>query len=247
MNVKLTVVGCSPAWQNPGGAQSGYLVEADGSLLLDCGPGVLPRLRELSGRENGSWPRVDAIAITHFHLDHWGDLVPWVWGAMYGPADGIAKPELWLPPGGRSTLWELGERLGFPDMFENAFHAREYEDGVPFRAAGFEVTAKQVLHYELLAFGFRVSHGGRTLAYSGDSGPSPELVELARDADLFLCEATLDVPKPEGGTRGHLAGSEANEAFLASGAKRLLLTHRPIERPLEPEFEQVHDGMQLDL
>ena len=39
--VKLTVVGCSPAWPNPGGAQSGYLVEGSGRLLLDSGPGVL--------------------------------------------------------------------------------------------------------------------------------------------------------------------------------------------------------------
>ncbi|MEX0673209.1 MAG: MBL fold metallo-hydrolase, partial [Gaiellaceae bacterium] len=71
--VKLTVVGCSPAWPNPGGAQSGYLLDGSKRLLLDCGPGVLARLREEEG-----WPRIDAIAITHFHLDHWGDLVPWV-------------------------------------------------------------------------------------------------------------------------------------------------------------------------
>src|SRR5581483_9559300 len=78
-NVKLTVVGCSPAWPNPGGAQSGYLVEDDGRrLLLDCGPGVLARLRQ-----DAEWPEVDAIVITHFHLDHWGDVVPWVWGALY--------------------------------------------------------------------------------------------------------------------------------------------------------------------
>ncbi len=43
MSVKLIVVGCSPAWPNPGGAQSGYLVEGPGRLLLDCGPGVLAR------------------------------------------------------------------------------------------------------------------------------------------------------------------------------------------------------------
>ena len=44
--MKLTVVGCSPAWPNPGGAQSGYLLEGgSGRLLLDCGPGVLPALR----------------------------------------------------------------------------------------------------------------------------------------------------------------------------------------------------------
>ncbi|HVH52379.1 MAG TPA: MBL fold metallo-hydrolase, partial [Gaiellaceae bacterium] len=71
--MKLTVIGCSPAWPNPAGAQSGYLVEGTGRLLLDCGPGVLSRLRE---RE--SWPNVDAVVITHFHLDHWGDLVPWI-------------------------------------------------------------------------------------------------------------------------------------------------------------------------
>src|SRR3712207_2194395 len=62
--VKLRVVGCSPAWPNPGGAQSGYLVESGdgGRVLLDCGPGVLARLRADEG-----WPRVDAILITHWH------------------------------------------------------------------------------------------------------------------------------------------------------------------------------------
>ncbi|MDQ4081658.1 MAG: MBL fold metallo-hydrolase [Actinomycetota bacterium] len=240
--MKLTVAGCSPAWPNPGGAQSGYLIEGSGRLLLDCGPGVLAKLRE---RED--WPKLDAIAITHFHLDHWGDLVPWVWGVMFGPATDLKQPELWLPPGGRRTLEELGEQLGFPDMFENAFRTQEYTDGEPFEAAGFEVTPRRVLHYELLAFGFRASTDGTSLAYSGDSGPSAELVELARDADVFLCEATLDLPRPEGGTRGHLAASEANDAFQASGAKRLLLTHRPMERPLEPEFEQVYDGFELEL
>ena len=69
MAVRLTVIGCSPAWPNPGGACSGYLV--DGRLLLDCGPGVLAKLRL---RE--PWPTVEAIAITHLHLDHWGDLDP---------------------------------------------------------------------------------------------------------------------------------------------------------------------------
>jgi ribonuclease BN (tRNA processing enzyme) len=242
MNVKLTVVGCSPAWPNPGGAQSGYLLEGPGRLLLDCGPGVLARLRE-----RARWPEVDAIAITHWHLDHWGDLVPWVWGSTLGPGTGAAKPELWVPPDGLDLLRQLGARLGKPEMFERAFEAREYRDGEMFEAAGFEVVAHRVLHYEMLAFGFRASANGSVLGYSGDSGPSEALPRIARSADLFLCEATLEEPNPEGGTRGHLAAGEAVEAFRAAGAKRLLLTHRPLERPLDDGLEQAYDGLELDL
>jgi ribonuclease BN (tRNA processing enzyme) len=241
--VKLTVVGSSPAWPNPGGAQSGYLVESGGRrVLLDCGPGVLARLRE---RED--WPRVDAIAITHFHLDHWGDLVPWVWGVAFGPARQLPKAELWLPPDGRATLAELGERLGSREMFEKAFATREYPRAEPFSAAGFEITAVKVLHYKLDAYGFRVSANGSVLAYSGDSGPDESLTELARDADLFVCEATLERPNPEGGVRGHLSAEEAEAAFRASHAKRLLITHRPTERPLDERFEQAHDGQELEV
>jgi ribonuclease BN (tRNA processing enzyme) len=241
--VKLTVVGCSPAWPNPGGAQSGYLVEArDGRLLLDCGPGVLPRLRTMEG-----WPRVDAIVISHFHLDHWGDLVPWVWGLQFGPAAKLPPPRLFLPPRGRATLARLGEELGQREMFEKAFEIDEYADGETFVVAGAKITPHRVLHYEMLAFGFRVADNGTTLAYSGDSGPSDALSELARDADVFVCEATLLAPNPEGGTRGHLSAEEADDAFRRSGAKRLLLTHRPSERPLDNGFEQVYDGFELEL
>src|SRR5207245_5054075 len=151
--VKLTVVGCSPAWPNPGGAQSGYLVEGPGRLLLDCGPGVLARLREQEG-----WPQVDAIAITHFHLDHWGDVVPWVWGRMFGLGRDYGTPELWLQPGGRDVLRSFGERMGQPDMFDRTFTIHEYAEDETFTAAGFEITPIRLPHYTLLTFGFRVSN-----------------------------------------------------------------------------------------
>jgi ribonuclease BN (tRNA processing enzyme) len=241
--IKLTVVGCSPAWPNPGGAQSGYLLESGGRrLLLDCGPGVLARLRE-----RWSWPEVDAIALTHWHLDHWGDIVPWVWGQTLGPGTETRKPELWIPPDGQEVLTAVEARVGQPEMFSGAFEIHEYEDGREFETAGFRVTPLRVLHYTMLAFGFRAAANGSVLAYSGDSGPSDALPQLASGADLFLCEATLLQPNPEGGTRGHLAATEAVDAFEASDAKRLLLTHRPSERPLENGLEQAHDGMELEL
>jgi ribonuclease BN (tRNA processing enzyme) len=241
--VKLTVVGSSPAWPNPGGAQSGYLVNGAGNLLLDCGPGVLARLRE-----RDPWPRVDAIVITHFHLDHWGDLVPWVWGSMYlqGRGDAPARAAVWVPPGGIEELETFGGRFGFPDMFERVFGVHEYAPGVPFMAAGHTVVATRVPHYRLDAYALRVM-GDRTMTYSGDSGPSEALAEAARDADLFVCEATLLRGELDGTPRGHLSIDEAVESFQASGAKRLLLTHRPFELPMPDGYEFAYDGMELEV
>ena len=234
--MQLTVIGCSPAWPNAGGAQSGYLVEGEGRLLLDCGPGVLARLRSA----DGGWPRVDAVVITHFHLDHWGDLVPWIFGANFGPGRDVPKPELWLPPWGIERLRAYGSQMSFDTRIDRAFHLKEYEEGTAFRAAGFDVVPLRLDHYSELTFGMRVTNHNSTLAYSGDTGPSPQLVELARGADVFLCEATLREPEPA--ERGHLSEAEAVDAFRASGARRLVVIHRPSELPLDPSVERAEDG-----
>jgi ribonuclease BN (tRNA processing enzyme) len=239
--VRLTVIGCSPAWPNAGGAQSGYLVEQpEGRLLLDCGPGVLARLRA----NDGGWPQVDAVAITHFHLDHWGDLVPWIFGAAFGPGRDVPRPELWLPPGGLERLRAYGKTMSFVGQIEDAFEPREYADDAPFEAAGFGVTPHRLDHYSELTFGLRIQNHTSTLAYSGDTGPSHRLVELAKNADLFLCEATLRAPEPA--ERGHLTEDEALDAFRQSGAKRLVVIHRPDELPLSPDIERAADGDVLE-
>jgi ribonuclease BN (tRNA processing enzyme) len=242
--VRLTVVGCSPAWPNPGGAQSGHLVDGSGSALLDCGPGVLARLRERDG-----WPAPDAIVITHFHLDHWGDLVPWVWGASYlrKRDESLQYPELWVPPRGRELLEHFGSLLGYTEMFERTFALHEYAGDEPFAAAGFTVTAARVPHYEVEAYALRVTDGARTLAYSGDSAPSDALVAAAHDADLFLCEATLARGDLDGELRGHLSLDEALDAQARAGARRLLVTHRPAELPGRDGVEFAYDGMVCEL
>jgi ribonuclease BN (tRNA processing enzyme) len=241
MSVQLNVVGCSPAWPNPGGAQSGYLV--NGRLLLDCGPGVLARLRSANGR----WPEVDAIVITHFHLDHWGDIVPWVWGRMFGLGRSLRQPQLWVPPDGTKELELFGGTFGTPWMFERTFDIFEYAENEPFQAGGLEVRAVRLPHYTLRTYGLRVEDGERTLAYSGDSAPSERLAELAREADLFVCEATLERGELDGEPRGHLSVEEAVEAFRESGARRLLLTHRPSELGVDKGLELAYDGLELEV
>jgi ribonuclease BN (tRNA processing enzyme) len=214
----------------------------DDRLLLDCGPGVLAKLRA----DNG-WPRIDAIVITHWHLDHWGDIVPWVWGRMFGLGRELPSPELWVPPGGLDELHLIENRLGIPGMWERTFVPREYVEDESFQAAGLTVTPHRLPHYTLLTFGLRVTDGSCTLAYSGDTGPSDKIAELARDADLFICEATLLRGDLDATPRGHLSEEEAVAAFEASGAKRLLITHRPQELALTDGIEQAYDGLELSV
>ena len=241
MAVRLTVIGSSPAWPNPGSAQSGYLLEHEsdaGGLLLDCGPGVLARLRERAALA------VDAIAITHFHLDHWGDLVPWAWLVAHRVVP-AGRAQLWVPPGGHEELTRFASFWGNAKMFEHAFELREYEPERPFEAGGFGVEARRVRHYTLDAFGFRV-RDPRTrsvLAYSGDSAPTDELTALAREATLFLCEATLERGDRDGEPRGHLTAEEAIDA--ADG--RILLTHRPVELAAPDGVRVAYDGLVVDV
>jgi ribonuclease BN (tRNA processing enzyme) len=105
------------------------------------------------------------------------------------------------------------------------------------------VCALRLPHYELISHGFRVTHNGTTLAYSGDSAPTDELAGLARGADLFLCEATLGDPAADGLPRGHLSADEA----LAAADGPILLTHRPVELPPPEDVPVAYDGLVVEL
>jgi len=68
--MKLTVLGCSGSYPGPGGAASGYLVEADGTRIwLDAGSGTLANLQRHIGLD-----AVDAVVLSHEHPDHWADI-----------------------------------------------------------------------------------------------------------------------------------------------------------------------------
>jgi len=221
--------------------QSGYLIEeVSASLLLDCGPGVLSSLRL-----SRSWPELDGIVISHLHHDHFGDLISWVWGtvALRELERSIARPVLWLPPGGIERLESLAKLLGSsPGMFTEAFVLDEYSPHATFTVGDCELTAFPVPHFEMAAFSLRLSSSGRTLTYSGDCAPSESLVEAAAGANLLLCEATLppgfDEPKP----RGHMTLEEARSIFERSGASELLITHRALELDVDEGIARARDG-----
>lgn len=231
--MELIVLGSRAGMPAPGRPSSGYLLEAGaGTLLLDCGPGVAGAVQPWL--ESGD---LDGVVISHMHVDHCFDTMllgrglvgARVWGGQ-AAGDPI---ELWVPPGGAALLRRLNavfpgggsndpSTYALDHVFDEAFVTREYTAGAPIEVAGFTVTPMTVTHV-VPTCGFRVDHDGAVLAYSGDSGPSPTLVDLAHRADVFLCEATLQEPDSSG--RGHLSAGEAGAVATEAGVGMLVLTH----------------------
>ena len=155
--MKLTVLGKSPAWQDVGGACSGYLVQQDGfSLLLDCGNGVFSKLRGFS-----DYVDVDAVLISHLHADHFLDLVPFAYALSYAPrqqpvpvagwpgTDHPARPKLYAPVGAAEMFRQIVGCWGNDDLIEGAFELHEYDVLAELAAGPFSIRFCEVPHYTL--------------------------------------------------------------------------------------------------
>jgi len=221
--VRITVLGKSPAWQDAGGACSGYLVEADGCcLLLDCGNGVFAKLRA-----QRDLTQVQAVVISHLHADHFFDLVPYAYALTYSHAARAAgsRPLLYVPPGGRETLRRITGAWDAEELIEHAFDLHEYDSAQEVDLDPLRVGFHEVPHFiRTHAVRLRDVAGGGTFTYGADCRPNDEIVAFARDSDLLLLEATLEQPE-EAGCRGHLTPTEAGEHARRAGAGRLVLTH----------------------
>jgi ribonuclease BN (tRNA processing enzyme) len=224
-SVRLTILGCSGSIPGPNAAASGYLLESDGFLLgLELGNGTLARLQELHDPFD-----LGALLLSHLHPDHCADFSALTVLRRYHPA---------LPYDHRPRRMPVHAPVDAPVRLANAYAPNEAERvatdlsdvyefhplvGGPVRLGPFEVRAFPVDH-PTPAFGLRISAGGVTLAYTGDSGPCAALDELAAGVDLLLCEASwTDAPDRPLGV--HLSGRQAGVLAGRAGVGRLLLTH----------------------
>ncbi|MDI6873224.1 MAG: MBL fold metallo-hydrolase [Actinomycetota bacterium] len=217
-DVILTVLGASGTYPRPGGACNGFLIREEGySLVIELGNGCLSNLlREVK------LTAIDAVLITHMHIDHFGDLYPLYYALRFHPL----KPwglRLILPEGG---LEHMGRILS-PEAREylpRVFREETLQDGKDYQVGSMLVRAFPTRH-PVEGYAVRVEGEGWTLAYSSDTSLTPALEEAARGADLFICEATLPDSYREEASHGHLTSRQAGEAARRAGVRRLLLTH----------------------
>lgn len=191
-------------------------------IVMDCGPGTMRRLTETGTAVTD----VTHLLCSHFHPDHTGELAAFIFANKY-PDPTPRKRPLTLAAG-RGFLdffnklkmvyrhWiELPpERFTLLELDANGREATGFED--------FELATAPVVHNpESLAYKV-TGADGKTVVYSGDTDVSHHLVELARGADLLICESAFPAALK---TPGHLSPPEAGEIAAQAGVRSLVLTH----------------------
>jgi len=195
-------------------------------LLLDCGAGTLHRAATLAI----PWSEVTHVALTHFHVDHWGELPHLLFAQKWGTEPARTAPLTLLGPVG------LQARL---TLLAAAFGDWVLEPGYPLEiveiASGERTTLADDVTLEAHAtphteesLAYAVGHGGSRLVYTGDTGPSAELATWATDCDLLLAECSLPADRA---IAIHLTPEQAGALAREARARRLVLTHfyPPIE------------------
>ncbi|MBI3797128.1 MAG: MBL fold metallo-hydrolase [Deltaproteobacteria bacterium] len=244
--MQITVLGAGDAFSSGGRRQSGYLVETEGTgFLLDCGSMTLQALKALGI----SAQRIDFVAISHLHGDHFAGL-PFLF-LEYVYEQPRTRPLLIVgPPGTEERVWMLyramyRELAARPLCFPLQFH--ELNPGQSATLCGVELFPFRVPHQEKdISFGYLTKANGKAVLYSGDCGWNEDLIRYSANTDLFICECCYFHRQ----TAFHLSYPQIAAQRARMGCKRLLLSHlgrEVLERMPEVTIECAADGLVVEV
>ncbi len=220
---KVTILGsgtCVPSLKR---SACSVLIEVDNTkLLFDSGPGTMRRLLE-AGTEIFD---ISVIFYSHFHPDHTGELVTFLFANKYPDRKLRRSPLTIVAASGFSEFFEnlkrvYGEWIELaPEMFNIIELSNTKSDDHHFDRFFIESIpvehTKQSLAYKI------TDADGISVVYSGDTDFCENLIPLSKDADLLICESAMpDALK----VTGHLTPSEAGKIAKAANVRRMVLTH----------------------
>jgi ribonuclease BN (tRNA processing enzyme) len=193
-------------------------------LVLDLGPGTLQELRR-----HTDFRTLDAVIVSHMHIDHVLDLLALRHALAYNPLPAPAPVPVWLPPGGAEHLAQATapfDACDEPGRFATTVRVAEYDPARPLTIGDVVVTFAPAVHY-IPAWAIRIrDRAGSALGYTGDTGPAASLAGFFTGVHVLVAEATLLEPGVgPSDERGSLTAAEAGELAVAAGAEILVLTH----------------------
>lgn len=221
---RVTILGRAGSFPAPGEPTTGLLLStATTHVLIDCGSGVLVNLLKVLSPE-----LLTGVIITHLHPDHVSDLTVlthlvrhYIWVRDHGKDQdrkGASRPiPLYVP------YQPTGRVLSLP--MDEAFDRRFYGEDSRIGLGDIEFTFAETSH-AVHCLALRATHGGASFVFTGDTGYSRHVVNLALGADLLAVE--LSAPDSQAGRAarvGHLTPHEAARLIIDSGAARALMTH----------------------
>ena len=223
MRSRVTFLGTGDAFNAAGRGHSACLIEDDrGVCAIDFGPTAPMALQKLGQPSDA----IGSVLLTHFHGDHFAGLPFLLLDGLYQRRR-VRPLLIGGPPGVEERVRALCQ-AAYRDLFAAPlpFELRfvEWEAGRPVEIDGRRVLPLAALHQDLpeRAFSLRLESGGATIAFTGDTGWCDQLVGLAADADLLVCECSLG---PSGGYDRHLGQPILATKLPLLRARRIVFTH----------------------
>lgn len=212
--MKLTVLGKYGPYPAAGGACSGYLVrDADTTVLIDCGNGVLSRLQQVC-----DLTALDAVVISHLHSDHFCDLLVFKYALDLLAARFLRQDvplTLHLP----SLPMEDFSRIAY----KNVFNLRPINTQSDVQIKTLDFSFAEMTH-PVLSYAVSVSNGKKRLVYSGDTSFNDDLTGFARNCDLLLADAGL-LERDRKGAINHMTAAEVGKMANDANVSKLMLSH----------------------
>lgn len=224
--MRLTVLGSTagaPSRTNPA---SGYLIEhGDVSIWMDAGTGTF---MELADRVDPG--KLDAVIISHIHVDHCSDLFGLYGYLAFGPS-GDVPVKVFAPKDAPHHLAAFA-RASDEHIFNAVLDFEEVGPGDEAIVGDVVLRFGEAIH-PVPALVTRIEAGGSSLVYSGDTGPGGDLQKLSAGATALLCEASNAGVRNAQTYPYHLTAGEAGDAATLAAVDQLILTH--IGALMDPE------------
>jgi len=174
--MKITVLGCYGPYPPAGQCCSGYLLQdQETAILLDCGNGVLSRLRYYLE----PW-ELSAVIVSHLHADHYGDVAILKYALMLHQQ---AEPLTVYAP---AEPQDIFSSLNYKTFLK----AEPVNETTELKIGRMQISFTPAVH-SVPSYLITVTAGEKKFVYSGDTEYSPFLAAAVAKADLFLCEANF--------------------------------------------------------